>query len=588
MARRPFRIPFGPFDLGLINAMDPADIPTGGAQVALNVDLSEGTLRGLYGVGPVVATQEEVTAEDAFTILWVADDRWIVSAGDLRQLVDYDAVNAKKASVVTSGGGPLLLYTNGTADPLEGLGLVAPSGELGIAGMVGGTAQLNVRYAVTYVTADGLESNPAFTPPYDSAVGCNYELPVSSDSRVTARRVYRTLNIPAGDIVGADFCFLREIANNTSTDADDDDEIPLDQTRMLRWQAGGGPDVPFFQFDHEPSPETFTVVADVPLPAFSGQAGPSGGIALAAGARGVRWSAAGNLHYWPSRNTWAPPDIAQAIAIGPTSALVFTPGEVFTLSGGDDTTLGPDRLVGVAGVVPGGGKTVAGSPLGHFYRAREGVMLLADQVAQRVTPQLTTDYWLGLDSLGGPVSFAGAWHGQRYYLAHDDGIVVLDCSRWPKVAVVECDVVATALHTIAFAATSGNAGPGLYVSIRDDWDEASRPQIRVWNPEQSTTRGDRLPWTWRTGRVTARDFGGAGRTKLATKLYLRRNATGDLLVRVRFDGSTVKTITMTPGIGPGKSWTWLPQGYWEFLELEIESEDGTAEVYGFEVEGVVL
>lgn len=576
------KLHFGPFDKGLMNAVDPELIPAGGAQTCTNVDLSAGTLRGFYGPSTVVLTVSGITGSDLYSIIWAAGYTWLASQYEFYGCPDYDLVI--DAPVTYTNG-----ITGGTAEEAyqwqfssstpKYLGITAPaSGLTPAADVTAHVPNVNRTYAITFVTDLGWESNPLFSSPINVAFDVIVTLPSATDTRVVRRRLWATQN---GDPSGTLY-LLTTISDPSTTTTYFDAADPVHTDTPLNWKAGGNVLNTTYPYDHAEAP-ALTLISDG-IHSVTGAAAAAGsGIVFAAKSNRLRWSALGSAWAWPSVNEWASPDIFRAVTTDMAQTLAFTGSSIYALSGTDDAYVRIDRLEASTGVRLGAGKTVARTPHGVPYLAQRGLMLLASQTAAPMAAdKLTPDYWNTLTAISTAVKYVGAAYGRYYFLAYNGGTLVFDMQRFPDIVVTDTTVDLTAMHTTPFE--SASRGPGLYVAQKSDRDGSNHPQIRAWMPDQATTqpnglpgRGSRLSWTWKTGRITA---GAPGQDKLFDTLEIDK--TGACTVKVYYDGVLKATLSMASGAGLGKDRTRLPSGRAKYLELEITGT-GSDEVRAFDV-----
>lgn len=591
---KPFKVSFGPFDKGLMNGIDPALLPAGAAQTATDVDLRAGTLRGVYTPGSVDTILTNITSADARGLFFFAAWKWISYTLDLWACSDYDIDLAKAVTYsndyATSTPIQAVRWKNGT-DTAEYLGITdLPTTCTVAASATPISPNINRKYAVTFVTAEGWESNPFFSAAIDVAFQVSMtSIDVSADTRVTGRNIYATEN---GDPEGPLY-LLYQMADNTTTTYTDA-AGGVDRSAPLNWEAGGSYDASPYLFDHAKAP-ILTLVSDSMHAAVPGVTSAGSGILMGANGNVVYWTQAGFPERWPDRNRWSAPEAVRAIIAHDSESLVFTGGAVYRAHGNDDNALDWSKVDGAAGVRTGCGKTVCRTDFGIVYLSRSGLMLLTDgRAVPLLADALSPDYWNALTvqaTTGGGMH--AAYYGHHYYLFGGDKTVIVDFARGPSsLAVTESTEIITAAHVTPFDGTNGGSGAGMgagmYV-VRTGDRSSNHPQVRPWMWDQANGRSSArsTAWVWKTGRIAdVSPTAGPTATKTGTKIHVRK--TGSVSLVVKYDGTTVLTRTLSSGVGEGSSWTWLPTGFWNYAEIQLTSGGNAAdEVYGFDMEGSV-
>lgn len=427
---------------------------------------------------------------------------------------------------------------------------------------ISGGAALNINrsYALTNVTSDGWESNPIFSGYAVNAPSVLVTIPADADTAVSSRNLYMTRNGEAGGI----HYLISSISGRGATNFTDSSEQDngLNLARPLTWAIGGNSTQSLYINDNSP-PAGLTMLSTALHSVTQGAGRTGGGILFGASGPELLWSRVGAVWAWPLSNHWSAPEDIRAIVTDAAQTLVFTGSALYSITGTDDQQLSVNIVSNEAGVRRGCGMTMARSRFGLLFLSTQGLTLFSGQrLSVLGKDRLPPSFWAGLADLGSG-RFAGAFYGERYLLAHNNGLVVADFSEFPNVKFTTCDLAITAMHV---ATTEGApSGAGLYVAKANDrlW---SVPLIRAWMPERGTTRGSRLPWLWKTGRITA---GRPASDKTWSSMRFRKQLTGTLAVTVRYDGTSKGTLSLEDGVGQGKDWTRLYAGRARSCEFEF-------------------
>lgn len=464
MPRTPFRAEWAAFDKGLNNRMDPAFLGTGESQDAESCDLLDGTLRGMVGIGnPLEGIA--VGEADAW-IYFTKSGTWISDPITQFALISGDETYRTNRYSATNASYPTVIDASGT----NRLGLVAPTGLAQVTTNGAGTLNGSFRWAITYVTADGLESNPLYFDTVSGLVGAKWEVTLGAlpDSRITAVNVYRTLDgAPAGPLyyVGQDVT-LDVVSDTGAPDIGDD---------VLDWGPGGNPGNSALFEDHSPAPN-LTLLANA-MHSVTGGAGTAGaGIAFGAIDNVVRCSALDQSAYWPTVNEWPLPETVEALVTGAAQTLAFTQSSVYAFEGVDDYNMSMGKTRAGFGIRTGCGATAATTPFGIVFLAREGLAVYRDGSTDIISEGVLSRSYLA--ALTNPF----AVYSEGYYiLFHTTGCLVVDLSIWPALKVMPFALTALAAH-FTFLSGPGGQVPGLFVLQRGDGG-----QIRGWSITQSMT-----------------------------------------------------------------------------------------------------
>lgn len=221
---------------GLLPRMDPINLPPYGAQVALNCDLRNGTLRAIKQpsfvwtptkpgqIKTIYRFGQDVSDETLYWFHWT-DDVDVVKgqvAGDTDERTyftgdsTYGHPRWTKAALALTGGGtnyPIASYKLGIPAPTT-----APGGS--VSGTGTGTTETRV-YVYTFVGTDGEEGAPSLPFEINAQEGQTVTLNgienPPADHNINRVRIYRTL---LGQGTGTNYQFVAEIASGVSTYAD--------------------------------------------------------------------------------------------------------------------------------------------------------------------------------------------------------------------------------------------------------------------------------------------------------------------------------------------------------------------------------
>lgn len=388
-----FELELGPFG-GLNNRVEAAYLKPTDLQLATEVQAEQGALTGWEAP----AASGTATNQNQTNWIGYAASTWQASIETRYALADSDKLYATR-----QGARPIVYRADNTS---HSLGVAAPDAlmwtSVGDAGTLGGVYS----YSLTFLTADGLESNQlTATVTLTLAGGTNtvtFTNTTSSDPRVTARKLWRT---SAG---GSTLYLLRTIQDNTTDTIVDNGSVSLG-TAEITWGVGGYPSATSgFTADHS-VPPALTVLSDA-VHGVMGQVGVSGsGILFGAQENTVRWSALGYPDYWPTVNSFPLADRVEAITSEPGFSAVFTASSIYVFSGTSDDAL--DTRQSAARVYPkaGSGKCVKRTQYGTLFLAREGL---------GVFNGTSSELWGSLHPafVGALVPRDAAYFDRRYYV----------------------------------------------------------------------------------------------------------------------------------------------------------------------------
>jgi len=257
-----------------------------------------------------------------------------------------------------------------------------------------GSKQGEYKYAITFVTADGLESNPQdfdLTLSFVDISGAPmagdmqlYDIPTSADPRVVARNIYRSMSNNAA------LYFLAQIPDNSTSYTsgspwvDNFSDGELDLTRPLTWSDGGFPESGGIYVEDHSIPPTLSILS-TGLHAANGAVGRSGsGIVFGAVGSTVYWSALGFPDYWPVVNQFSLAENVESIVAFGGATFVFTPNFVYQARGDSDSQITWNRTNAAFGVKRGMGRFTTPTTQGILFFAQDGLAVFDGSNARLV------------------------------------------------------------------------------------------------------------------------------------------------------------------------------------------------------------
>lgn len=576
--------PIGPFTRGLNTAIDARLLPADAAVEALNVELTDGRLRAIYGpgatmaIGPVSPSFGVVDAAYKWIFL-PANNTWI--AAQVRQHGCLDTTNVGYTTDTSAAGTarvPRIIYNAGLGHNSYPMGIVAPTA-LAVANG-GGAAGGSRAYAVVFLTVDGLESNPY--PVLGSATAvqvanCNgaalSAIPVSTDPRVTQRRIYAT---QANDPSGIKYR-LAEIPDNVTT-VYTDLAYAVVETTVLNWSPGGTINNDVLTFDHSPWPAV-SVLSDQLHGGTPNAAAPGSGVLFAADATGYNalWAMVGFSQYLPTINTTPLPEPCQAIRSYGFQTLYFLPTSIWSFTGEADFSIIRGKTDAERGCKVGVGASVRRTPWGVAFASSEGVAMYANNQAPVITKGLLDPKAFNA-LLDADLTAVHAQYSNGFYMLHHaTGTLVLDLRDFPQVRVTTSDkiVLGTMVSPYDFPSTNG---PGYFVMLNGE-----RSLIRRWSLVENVTGATRLAMSWKTPRMTA---GAPDRLKLWTGLRVDGN--GKAVFQFYRDDEATPRYTKTVDDLTKLRLIRLRGLRCRSLSVRVSSADGTGEITRMLPEGVML
>lgn len=314
-------------------------------------------------------------------------------------------------------------------------------------------------------------------------------IPVSSDPKVNARRIYR---LSAGE-----YKLVAQIPDNTAT--------TLAATPMQDGDIAGA--------------AILTSDNNDPPPNLKGIVGPHNGMLFGWLDNKLRWTKVGDFHAWPEEYTFDdfPTDIACA-AIWGGFLVVFTQDGVYTVNGSSPEALSRFKVQGTRGTPYPRSVTSIGS--GLLYVSTYGVEVF-DGLASRS---------LSYDKLGDRVTLTNPRVGflrGRAYIFHDGG------SLNGKSVSAGC-LIADLRAGEAVWTTSGITSPLAYVlPALDQMYLVSGSTIVEWET------GGAQAWSWQSGILAEDDL---KQGKILT--MLRADVNGSVNITTTPDGNGMASHTV--------------------------------------------
>lgn len=551
------RLVLGAFS-GLNTAKDPQALALDEAAACLNVDVSNGTLRGLYGPGTTVATvggsKKHVHYEDGLS--------WYSNADP--QFHCYDATypfTGRRYSFYTraSGGSGTAGYANGSVSD-KWLGIGAPG-----SAPTAGTGSASARwYRYTYITNRAstsnapMESNPSSTARLTTTT---VNVTASADAAVDGIRMYAS----DGDVNGP--YYLTDTFTNTTT------AVTPSATNVtatpLSWEIGGRNTNATYIDDHQPapSPNTISSALHTAFDVSGNDLLPCSGILFAGIGSQLQWSQAGYPWYWPYYNFKRFDSYIECIVTDQATTYILTDTNVYSVTGTNDEGMNFQRSRATMGTT--WGHSAVMTPYGLVFQAEGGIALFDGNTAHIITADVLAPSDL-------TKNYAAVWWDNQLLLvsqSDSSGGYVLDFSKFPDVRITTHNIAARAI-TRADAYTT----PGPFVAT---WADG---YVGPWRPRQRGNVGGAspLPWSWKTGKVGSAQIAGAspGRPFYAPRIWV--DGTGDVSISVRAgrgDDTTIGTQVVT-----GDSWLPGSWGEVDWLELTISSAGGAGVLRGLEIE----
>lgn len=562
MARRksPKRLALGPFDRGLNTAKSPNLLGPGEATVCQNVDLSDGTLRAMYGAGTTVAT----TSASRLHVHYEDGLSWVTSA--FAQFHCYDTIysaSGKRNSFYTDGS--TAKYANGTVSG-KWLGIEAPaSAPTEVAEGTASTPARRFRY--TYITNRAstdylpMESNPS--PALTSiADGTSAQIGVtaSADAAVDGIRVYATLGDDDADYDPDVYYLTDTYTNSTATVTP---SATSASATPLTWALGGTDSAAIYKDDHSPAPSPNVMSSALHSVSGTGLNTRSSGILFVGLGSSLGWSESLYAWYWPTANWQILDSNIEGIVSDQATTYVLTKTGIYVITGTNDEALDIARSRSYIGTT--WGHSAVMTPYGLVFQTQTGIALFDGNTSRVITEGI-----LAATELASKNYAAVWWDNQLLLVSQSDstGGYVIDFARYPELTITTHNLAARAITRADAYST-----PGPYLCMYADG------AVKPWRPRQrsSVSGASQLAWSWTTGKL---DGGRPASTKRWSRMWVESSGTISITVTC---GNNAGTTVGTPLVATGD--TWLPADFiGDWLQLAITSSDGTGIVHGIEIE----
>lgn len=406
------------FSGGLNTRLVASKLAPNQAQVARNVDLFDGSLKGTPDVGSSSAVNANYPLARWIKLCGGGSWQW---SDDIRYHMDDGAYTY----ATTVGGRPQVLDAVGNTFDLG----ITPLSSLSWSVTLGGGT--TYAFGITLQTDDGLESNMQNFDLHFASTSITFSVTWPSDVRVTAMRLWAA-TVTAGV---AGLFYPQETISTRSTTSFAAVTTPTTTGTALAWTYGGYPTFATYTADHAPAP-VLTRIADRIHAMAAGTAAAGSGVVVGAQGSILRWSAVGYPHYWPTVNSMALDHTIEAILAHTGYTIIFTTGGVYALSGNSDDAMRLERLDGAAPIVSGAGKSAVNTGLyGTLYLTREGVA-----VFDGTKSTILSSNDLAISDFTGLAIYDGGFANQKYYLFHSTGYIVGDLRdgkpRWTTSSTV--------------------------------------------------------------------------------------------------------------------------------------------------------
>ena len=433
-----FNINYNNFMGGLNNRLAPHLLQPNEAQIAQNVNLRDGTLKPLNDLA-ASAISTFSSSLDYKWLWYAASSRWLGATQYRFALNDgsktYYTVPGAAPRVHTTAGATLFQDFAMGISPINNYGWTLQTS--------GGQLKTGTyKYAITYETYDGLESNPQSVPLSMTYDADNWYMDFSGivdspDRRVVRKNFYRT------ELNQEVFYYVGSIDTGTLTFTDNFSDEQLDKTRPLTWSTGGNPTSGGTYVEDHGTPPALTVLSNS-LHAANDAIGTSGaGILFGAAGSTVRWSQLGFPEYWPEVNYFDVTEEVEAIISWAGATYIFTANHIFSAYGNSDDAISIKKSAGSIGVYPGHGHLVKLTPFGVIYLAKEGLALFDGSNARIISSGKLARSFLDPTS---KTFNATSFHDNKFYIFTSSETIVLDLVDYPNM------MFSTSTHIVKSAA----------------------------------------------------------------------------------------------------------------------------------------
>lgn len=535
----------------------------GEAATCNDVDLTDGTLRGLYGPGTAVTTLSasslHLRYEDAASSNW--------KDGTSKRFALTDTISAGTGYRFSFYADPtpgVLRYSNGDVTNIWA-GIGAPSTAPTEDAASGTTSYRSYRYTYytnrTGDTYQEIESNPSSSVRTTKA---KINVTASSDTGVDGIRVYAT----NGDTSGP--YYLTDTFANTTASVTP--SATSTSATLLDWELSGVGTNATYIYDHAPAPSPNIISNSLHVANLPGSILPCSGILfVAVGSSGIlQWSETGHPWYFPYANGFRCDGKIEAIVTDQATTYVFTAASIYVITGVDDEELNFQRVTATLPITQNAGLSAVPTPHGVVYQCDSGLALFDGHASRLITSGVlsTTDFY--------GKTYACAWRDDQLIMlsqSDSNGGYVVDFSTFPALKVTKHDVGARALTQATAYATA----PGTYVEIY------SSGAVKRWHPRwrDGVSGAAAQAWTWTSGAL---DAGSPIAAKRFVRIWVESSGTISIAAKCYTNAATQvgSTCTLTGS-------QWLPANFiGDYLQLTITSSDGTGVVYGLTVDVEVM
>ena len=424
-----YSLEYNDFSGGLNTRLPASQIARNEAQTAVNVDLRSGALKSIKDLGTALTSEYLSSQSSTF-----ASGRSLHFAASAYFMDDYSYTgtfvtpNPSNFYRQYLDDGDVTYFTNASTYPQRAvsadskaptsIGVIPPNPPTNLT-KASGALSGRFKYAITFFTSDGVESNPTFFADISlSNQGIQFTLPQPKNSRVIGARIYRTR-------ADEDVYFLaKEVYGVTTTTTINVDttgnETQLDIDTQLTWAQGGFPSSGGqYIEDHSPCP-TLTAISNR-LHAGNSTGRPGAGIVFGAAGASVRWSILGAPDYWPVVNEAALPGVCEALISISGTTFAFTATGVFQLIGASDDAISVTQTNAAHGVKPGTGHLVTDTPFGILYQSSEGLVVFNGS-----SSTVFSTNKLALSTVDAYTYHSAVFYDNQWFLFHTAGALVVD------------------------------------------------------------------------------------------------------------------------------------------------------------------
>lgn len=558
----------GPFKKGMVTARHAGLLAPDEAVYAKNVDLTDGSLKGLYGPtvssGSVAANSQFIHQRDGGA--WLADT--------VRRYALDDAI-------FPGTGKRLTYYTfpNGQARYLNGVALDEPLGRDGPAAAPAmnangtGTAAY-YRYTFFNSTANAnypsYETNPS--PTLTSVTGSTNAV-VQVTGAIAASvmdkvRIYKTYSGTAGP-----FYLAAEITNpGVGVTATWTDTGPAQGT-VLNWDVNGNQGNTLYPYDHSKAPNLTVLsnamhssVAGSTATAASATSVYSSGSLIGAMGSTVYISRGGSPWYFPASHTFLCDSPVTGIISNQSTTYVFTQFSVYVITGFDATGSITDfTIVRSDSPIGAYNNSCCLTPHGVAFACEYGLGLFDGNTSKMISYDYLDPYYFAANTL-----FYAVYDDNYLFILNNNDItnnLIVDFTNYPDLRFIQTDISTLAITWSQF----GNAG--LYLA-----DKVSGT-VYWWKPLYRGLVGlppTQMAWEWKTGKLSLGDSNGQSRFD---RLWIK--GTGNFTVTAtcgNFQNTVIDTQVFT-----GSDW-FKPTFVGDWVQLDITST-GSGVIEELELEG---